>query len=36
MILFIKCTKNECVPDCRKCKKTIANDDILSSVSLMV
>ena len=27
VMLFIKCAKNECVPDCRKCnrKKTITH-----------
>ena len=29
VMLFMKCIENECVPDCRKCKKCKTTDHIL-------
>ena len=28
VMLFMKCTENQCVPDCGKCKKCKKNDHI--------
>ena len=28
VMLFMKCTRNKCVSDCRKCKKCVKTDHI--------